>query len=470
MGTFIPISLLGKPVPTIAPVVNLFGSQIPASVPQNVIPLKPSMLDPSAPNGYNQAALPLPSPNTLIPSSATGINGVLLSSLNTGILKNTTGTGIPSIAVASDFPTLNQNTLGNAATATLATTATTTLALSGGATNQIPFQTSVGITAFIPAPADLSTFLKWDGTSFQWAAGVNDYTITGTVNQVNVSNTLGMVVLSLPQDIGVTSAPTFIGTNLSAIPNSALLKSSLTIGTTAIALGGVTTVLADLDLITATNFVGNFEGNATTATSANAIAGGGSKQLLFQTSAGVTAFIPAPTVPATYLEYNNGSFVWSAIPQAPKATTVNGSINQIDASTVAGTVTLSLDPNISGLSSVTTNVIISPTLQLADGGITTIDFTTTTTVPNQIIDSVNTGAVRIIKYMGHITSGTAYQALDILILHDGTSVWIEENSNIFTESSLVTYDAKIVASSLNLVFTPINTLVTIKLIRTTVSI
>ena len=40
------------------------------------------------------------------------------SSLSTGILKSTTGTGNLTIAVAADFPTLNQNTTGNAATAT----------------------------------------------------------------------------------------------------------------------------------------------------------------------------------------------------------------------------------------------------------------------------------------------------------------------------------------------------------------
>lgn len=40
------------------------------------------------------------------------------SALGTGILKSTTGTGALTIAVAADFPTLNQNTTGNAATAT----------------------------------------------------------------------------------------------------------------------------------------------------------------------------------------------------------------------------------------------------------------------------------------------------------------------------------------------------------------
>lgn len=46
------------------------------------------------------------------------INGVSLAGLATGILKNTTTTGQPSIAVAGDFPTLNQNTTGSAATLT----------------------------------------------------------------------------------------------------------------------------------------------------------------------------------------------------------------------------------------------------------------------------------------------------------------------------------------------------------------
>jgi hypothetical protein len=54
-----------------------------------------------------------------------GINGQNLAALATGILKNTTGTGIPSIAVAGDFPTLNQNTTGNAATASSISTPAT---------------------------------------------------------------------------------------------------------------------------------------------------------------------------------------------------------------------------------------------------------------------------------------------------------------------------------------------------------
>lgn len=48
--------------------------------------------------------------------TVTKVNGVAFSGLATGILKNTTSTGVPSIAIAADFPTLNQNTSGSAAT------------------------------------------------------------------------------------------------------------------------------------------------------------------------------------------------------------------------------------------------------------------------------------------------------------------------------------------------------------------
>jgi hypothetical protein len=62
------------------------------------------------------------------------INGTSLAGLSTGILKNTTTTGVPSIAIAADFPTLNQSTSGNAATATSATSATTATNATNGAT------------------------------------------------------------------------------------------------------------------------------------------------------------------------------------------------------------------------------------------------------------------------------------------------------------------------------------------------
>ena len=79
-------------------------------------------------------ATPTTTPAITLTTSVTGLvkgNGTALSAatsgtdysagtnaLATGIIKSTTGTGALSIAVAADFPTLNQNTTGNAATVT----------------------------------------------------------------------------------------------------------------------------------------------------------------------------------------------------------------------------------------------------------------------------------------------------------------------------------------------------------------
>lgn len=79
--------------------------------------------------------------------TVTKINGTSLASLATGILKNTTTTGVPSIAVAADFPVLNQNTTGNATTATALATGRT-LSITGDLTWTSPsFDGSGNVTA-----------------------------------------------------------------------------------------------------------------------------------------------------------------------------------------------------------------------------------------------------------------------------------------------------------------------------------
>lgn len=67
------------------------------------------------------------------------------SALSTGILKSTTTTGALTIAVAGDFPTLNQNTSGNAATVTTNANLTGPITSVGNATS-IAAQTGTGTT------------------------------------------------------------------------------------------------------------------------------------------------------------------------------------------------------------------------------------------------------------------------------------------------------------------------------------
>jgi hypothetical protein len=54
-------------------------------------------------------------------------------------------------------------------------------------------------------------------------------------------------------------------------------------------------------------------GTATSATTATNIAGGTANQILFQSGAGSTTFVTAPTVTDTFLKWNGSAFVWVAV-------------------------------------------------------------------------------------------------------------------------------------------------------------
>jgi len=106
------------------------------------------------------------------------INGVLMSGLATGILKNTTTTGAPSIAVAGDFPTLNQNTSGSAASLSA------TLAVASGGTG---VTTSTGTGAGVHA--NTPTLITPDigaatGTSLVLSGNL---TVNGTTTTISSS-------------------------------------------------------------------------------------------------------------------------------------------------------------------------------------------------------------------------------------------------------------------------------------------
>jgi hypothetical protein len=114
-------------------------------------------------------------------------------------------TGAVSISyadLAGAIPTWNQNTTGNAATAT---------AIAGGAANRIAYNTGAGVTNFIVAPVTAGHYLKWTGSAFEWnVAG------TGTVTSVDVSGgTTGLTTSGGPVTASgtITLAGTLITSN-----------------------------------------------------------------------------------------------------------------------------------------------------------------------------------------------------------------------------------------------------------------
>jgi hypothetical protein len=97
------------------------------------------------------------------------------------------------------WPTFNQNTSGNAATATLATTATN---LAGGATGSLPYQTAAGATTFLAAGSN--------GQVLTLAAGVPSWAAAATGTVTSVSFTGGIVSVA---NSTTTPALTVAGTS-----------------------------------------------------------------------------------------------------------------------------------------------------------------------------------------------------------------------------------------------------------------
>jgi hypothetical protein len=148
------------------------------------------------------------------------------SALATGILKSTTTTGALTIAIAADFPTLNQNTTGNAATVTTNANLTGPITSSGNATS-VAAQTGTGSTFVMQATPTLTTpnIGAATGTSLSVSGSLTSTVATGTAPLVvtsttNVANlnasSLSGATFASPGPIGSGTASTGAFTTLSA--------------------------------------------------------------------------------------------------------------------------------------------------------------------------------------------------------------------------------------------------------------
>jgi hypothetical protein len=179
--------------------------------------------------------------------------------------------GVPTFraVVAADIPTLNQNTTGSAGSVANALTSGTGISFSSGTT----YNGSAAITVNNSLP------MVYPG------AGIPNS--TGTAWGTSYSTTGSGAVVAL------ATSPSFT-TPILGTPQSG----NFSTGT-----------------FTWPTFNQNTTGNAATATSATTatnIAGGTNLQIPFNTGAGATSFIVAPTVSSTFLQYNGTGFSWAA--------------------------------------------------------------------------------------------------------------------------------------------------------------
>jgi hypothetical protein len=272
------------------------------------------------------------------------------SALGTGILKSTTSTGALTIAVAADFPTLNQNTTGNAATATN---------VAGGASGSIPYQTGAATTSMLSVGpnGDVLTVVggipTWQTPSGAGLGSVSSVAMT-VPSRMSVSGspitTVGTLALTDntqnpnlvfagPSSGSTAATPTFralvVADLPTSIPNANLANSSLTVGTTSISLGSSATTIAGLTSVSSTGFTGALTGNASTATS---LAGGTANYIPYQSASGTTGFISPSTSgyvltsngtgsAPTFQAASGGGVSWATYTGSNSAPTVTASTN-----------------------------------------------------------------------------------------------------------------------------------------------
>lgn len=202
------------------------------------------------------------------------------------------------------------------------------------------------------SPLAGSSSLTTVGTiaSGTWNGGVIGASYGGTGVANNFTLTITGANRTLDQNVNVNSTPYFVGTNFSGT------AASLTAGNATAAV------------------------SATSATTATNIAGGVANQLHYQTGAGATSFVAAPT-DNTYLKYTTaGGLQWTSVALANAATNLaGGAANRIHYQTATDTSGFITAPVTSGtyLQWNGTNFVFSAVTGATGGTVTSVGGTGT---------------------------------------------------------------------------------------------
>ena len=92
------------------------------------------------------------------------------------------------------------------------------------------------------------------------------------------------------------------------------------------------------------------------------------------------------------------------------------------------------------------------------------------TTANQVADTFPAQSYRTAKYLVQMTNGSNYHATEVLLIHDGTTVYMTEYGTIFSNASFGTIDGDINSGSVRLLVTPANTSTQVKIQRLTVGV
>ena len=332
------------------------------------------------------------------------------------------------------------------------------LTVAGGFTyvNTATFQTTDSLI-------ELASNNSSDVVDIGFYGQVNSTTFTGLVKQASSNNYLLFK--------GLTNSPSG-----NVITNGAATAQNVATLIANVAGYSITSNGVDLYLYTTNAYTQANTGvtNAATADSKAVTAGSYANSAYTQANTATTNAATADNKAVTA-----GSYANSAYTQANTATNnaagaslyANGAFIQANA---AFSVANNALPKAGGIitGTVSSNSPIIASSFTANTGVTigTVGFDTsntltTSTTAQVSIDSFTTTTYRSARYFVQATSGSSYHIIELFLVHDGTTVYLSQYGEVFTGSSLGTFDASITTGTLNVLFTPTNAITTVKLIR-----
>jgi hypothetical protein len=190
--------------------------------------------------------------------------------------------------------------------------------------------------------------------------------------------------------------------------------------------------------LTATNFSG-------LASSATNIAGGANLQIPYNTGAGATSFIAAPTIATTYLQYNGTGFAWATVTATTATNLAGGTLGSIPYQSALNT-TLFLAGNATTTPQFVTSTGVAglataPTLTSSTGSGNVVLATSPTLVtpalgtPSALVGTNITGTASGLSIGGNAaTATTATNATNTAITDDTATnavvypTWVTANT------------------------------------------
>jgi hypothetical protein len=285
----------------------------------------------------------------------------------------------------------NSNT---GAVSILADGATATGNLPGGATGSVVYQSATGVTAYLPI-GTAGALLYSNGTLPTYASLGSAGAILYSNGTAPVYATLGSAG-SLLYSNGTAPAYASIGAAGSIVYSTGTAPTSLAIGAADYVLtstGSAPQFVSQASLSVGSAATAGFATtagsatSATTATTSTNLAGGAANRVAYQTGAGATSFITAPTSVGTVLGWTGSVFDWVSAPAATTTANIAGGAQyqipfQSGVSTTVFNTNLTFNngTNTFGTTNVTATGAVSANTLTASTTITGNTVATTTTI------------------------------------------------------------------------------------------